>query len=87
MNKTVLDCDLHDYIEIACMHKYVVELTTHDGMVVNGICVDTSINAARQEIVVVNDYSTKRHIELVLTELTTMVAMDSNPHFEYVKFA
>lgn len=42
-------CDLHDYLEIACLYGYRVKLTLKDGRVVEGKAVDTVTAADKHE--------------------------------------
>ncbi|MCQ8179706.1 Rho-binding antiterminator [Methylomonas sp. SURF-1] len=42
-------CNLHDYLEIACIYGYRVKLTLTDGSVVAGKAVDTVTTADKRE--------------------------------------
>lgn len=50
MTNKILQCDLHDYLEIACMFHYRVELILDTGEVISGVANDTKINECKQEL-------------------------------------
>ena len=80
----MLSCDLHDYIEIACLYQYPVRITLKSGVVLEGKAADTVWNQGKQECVkiVVGDNS----ILLPLDSISSMQAKVSNPHFDQVSF-
>lgn len=81
----MLSCDLHDYIEIACMYHLPVELVMRDGHRISGTAMDTASNAEKQECIVISDEGGQGSL-IVLDELKSMRALASNPHFKLVKF-
>lgn len=84
----MLSCDLHDYIEIACMYRLPLELELRDGQCVSGTAIDTCRNAEKQECIqlAVTEEEGRQRILVVLDELRTMRALVKNPHFDVVKF-
>jgi len=46
-----IDCNNYDYIEIACMHQYPIKLTLRTQSIVEGIALDTQLNASREECI------------------------------------
>lgn len=50
----VMRCELQDYIEIACLFRYEVELENLAGEVVIGRAVTTRINSQHQECLVLD---------------------------------
>ena len=46
--KAMISCDLHDYIEIACMYHFSIELTLKNGECVSGVA-DTVV--IKQEVI------------------------------------
>lgn len=81
----MLSCDLHDYIEIACLYRIEVELTLRDGRSICGTAMDTGRNAEKQECIVMTDED-KQRTYVVLEELRSMRALVKNPHFDVVEF-
>lgn len=82
--KIMLDCHLHDYIEIACMLHIEVTLTYKDGTTITGIANDTVYNTTHDECIEVIIDGQKQSI--VLTQLASMLAITPNPHFELITF-
>lgn len=48
---TPLDCELHDYIEIACLFQYRVRLTLSDRRVYEGRAITTSAREGEEYLV------------------------------------
>ncbi len=46
---TPIDCNLYDYVEIACMYRYPVRAATTDGRILTGIASDTMVDADKVE--------------------------------------
>jgi Rho-binding antiterminator len=80
----MLSCEQYDYIEIACMHRYPVQLVLRSGQEISGTAVDTARNDQKQECVklLVENENTL----VVLDEVLEMMALAENPHFERVRF-
>lgn len=80
----MISCDLHDYIEIACMFRYPVRVTLKQGQVLEGVAVDTQRNAQREECLQLQQ--TNGLTLVVLTDMAVMEACVDNPHFQRVAF-
>lgn len=66
-----ISCELHDYIEIACMHGYRVKLELRGGQTLEGKAIDVITTPDKQEFLVI-DNGVKQHVELIqLARLTT----------------
>lgn len=50
MNADLLHCDLHDYLEIACIYGIDVELQLKNGKYYIGIPLTTRVKSAQHEI-------------------------------------
>ena len=50
-----IDCGLYDYLEIACLHAYDLELTLRDGSSITGKAVTTRIEQSCEYLVVQSD--------------------------------
>jgi Rho-binding antiterminator len=63
MSQSPISCELHDYIEIACMHRYQIKIKLKGGQAVTGVAVDTSITSEKREYLIVEN-GQKQSIEL-----------------------
>lgn len=80
----MISCDQHDYVEIACMYHYPIQLTLKSGHIVEGIAVDTVRNEQRDECIKIES---KNNVQLVvLSELESLEVCIENPHFQHVVF-
>ena len=46
---TPIDCNLYDYVEIACMYRYPVRIATTSGEIMTGTAVTTSIERGEND--------------------------------------
>jgi len=84
--KKILNCDLHDYLEIACLFKFTVELTVDNNERYIGIPISTRVHSDSAEYLDFTlDKSTKK-ISIPLLSLQRMTALSYNPHFSSVLF-
>lgn len=83
MVKSTISCELHDYIEIACMHGYRVKLTLRDGQTVEGKALDTLTTADKREYLVI-DSGQKEQVEL--NRIAKMKAVTPHAVFTDVSF-
>lgn len=84
MSQDFLNCDLHDYLEIACLYKFEVELILNDETKNLGIPITTkTIN--KIEYLELNSSGTLLTIPVL--NLASMHACKENPHFDLVKFS
>jgi Rho-binding antiterminator len=84
MSQCSISCDLHDYLEIACMYGYRVKLTLKDHQILEGKAVDTLATAEKCEYLVINDGSEQRRIEL--NQLAKMQVLTPNANFKEIFF-
>lgn len=80
----MISCDRHDYIEIACMYHFLVELTLNNGENVTGIAQTIVHNEQREECIQLSNEG--KSITVVLTDLVEMRALKANVHFDRVGF-
>ena len=80
----MIACHQHDYIEIACMHKFPVKLLLKNGMEIEGIANDTTINNNREECIILKTGDKEQIV--VLDMIKEMDVQIENPHFTLVKF-
>jgi Rho-binding antiterminator len=80
----MISCQLHDYIEIACLYHYRVRLTLQDGSRLSGRAVDTGIGENKAEFLKVE--TDAGVVAINQNDLRLMQALDDNPHFSRVEF-
>ena len=81
----MISCALHDYIEIACLYGYPVELLLRDGSSHQGNAKTTRTGDNRREYLVI-DQGADGLREIDLESLQQMRALSPNPHFDKVDF-
>ncbi len=79
-----ISCQLHDYIEIACLYGYSISLTLKQGQNIEGKALTTETSADRQELLVIQSDIIQRKINL--TEIKSMRALTQNPNFTEIHF-
>lgn len=77
----LISCQLHDYIEIACMHGYRVRLTLKDGSGIEAKAVDIAVDGQKREYLVMEDGG-----RVELNRLKRLEVLSANPVFESVDF-
>lgn len=83
MGKDVIPCELHDFVEVACMYMYQLKLILKNGEVIEGKAIDI-VSVDQQEMLVVDDGGEKRQIDLMA--LTKMQVLTPNAKFSEVVF-
>ena len=83
MRQDLLKCDLHDYLEIACLYKFKVELILKNKSKIQGIPITTMV-VEKIEYLELN--SGDKFQTVALLELSSIRATDKNPHFDVVRF-
>ena len=77
----LISCQLHDYIEIACLYGYRVRLTLKSGETIEGKAIDTVVDEHKREYLQLDN---DRRVELI--ELSRMDVLTANPAFNKVEF-
>ena len=80
----MLQCDLHDYIEIVCLYHYPLKLTLSSGAVMTGIARTTQYNDKRQECLVLQQQDAEQQV--VLDDIALLEVTVQNPHLQQVRF-
>ncbi|MBL8497021.1 transcriptional regulator [Nitrosomonas sp. JL21] len=83
MTQDIISCELHDFVEVACMYGYQVRLTLKNGHTIEGKAIDIVTSVEKSECLVI-DSDTRQHIDL--TELAKMQVLNPNAKFSEVKF-
>ncbi|MFH7564883.1 Rho-binding antiterminator [Oceanimonas smirnovii] len=81
----MMNCDQHDYLEIACMYRYEIRLILTTGEQITGIALDTSRNEHKEECLKLNTGT--QVCLLPLSGLASMSATRPNPHFQHINFS
>jgi Rho-binding antiterminator len=83
VSNNFLNCDLHDYLEIACLYKFEVELLLTDGTMILGVAITTK-TIEKNEYLEVN--SGGELITVPVLKLKSMRSCIENPHFGIIEF-
>lgn len=80
----MISCDVHDYVEIACMFRLSITLIDKSGEAVSGIALDTQYDSNKNECLelAINNET----VLIKLDSLISMIANQPNPHFKSVSF-
>jgi len=73
-----ISCQIHDYIEIACMYGYQVKLKLRNGQVIEGKAMNTHISSDKREYLVISNET----IELI--QVTKMTILTPNAKFNEI---
>ena len=85
MNKEVISCELHDFIEVACMYGYRLKLTLKNDQTIEGKAIDIVNSSQKREcLVIASEDNTCQQINL--TELAKMQVLTPNAKFQEVVF-
>lgn len=84
MNQCSMSCELHDYLEIACMYGYRVQLTLKNHQTLEGKALDTLTTAEKREYLVIGNGHEQSRIEL--NQLAKMQVLSPNAKFKEVSF-
>lgn len=84
MNYCSISCELHDYIEIACMYGYQVKLILKDYQIIEGKALDVLTTTEKREYLVIHNGHEQQQIEL--TQLDKMQVLTANAKFKEVCF-
>ncbi len=80
----MMTCEQHDYIELACVYLYQVNLTLKSGEQVTGQALDTLYNDEREVCLCLKQ---DEELQLVvLDQIASMKACQKNPHFKIISF-
>lgn len=80
-----ISCDLHDYIEVACMYGYQVRLIVKDQSNIEGKAKDIVTDADQREFLLLETHSGPQQIELIT--LDKMEVLTPGARFSEVIFS
>jgi len=84
MNHCTISCELHDYLEIACMYGYWVKLTLKDQQIIEGKAVDVLTTAEKREYMVIDNGREQQQIEV--NQFSKMQVLTANAKFKEISF-
>ncbi|PTQ69204.1 Rho-binding antiterminator [Pseudomonas sp. GV071] len=80
-----LDCDLYDYLEMACLYQYRVLVEMVEGGRFEAVALDTHTNARKEEFLVVQVDDEK--VELRIDRLLAITPLNEKAKFGRVELA
>lgn len=83
MTQDAISCELHDFVEVACMYGYRLRLILKNNQVIEGKAIDIMNSPERHECLVI-DSDSQQQIEL--TQLAKMEVLTPNAKFSEVVF-
>lgn len=84
MTQQLIECELHDYIEVACMYGYQVRLILKDQQVLEGKAKDIVTTAEKREYLLIDSDEGSQQVELV--QLEKLQVLTPNAKFKEVVF-
>jgi len=86
MTRPILNCELHDYLEIACLFKIDVELLLANGSSYVGTPLTTHSDNG-EEFLAFRSRENKTTVDILTLSLESMRALNPNTHFDRVVFS
>lgn len=80
----MISCPQYDYVEIACMFKFPVQITLQSGELLTGMAEDTRINNTREECLALK--MDRGEEIIIMTDIKKLKVMIDNPHFSQMEF-
>lgn len=84
MNQSIIDCELHDYLEVACMYGYQVQITLKSQQVVQGKAKNIITTPEKREFLILENAQPPQQIELI--ELQKLQVLTPNAQFKEIVF-
>ncbi len=84
---TPIQCQLYDYVEIACMRHYRLDIELISGDIITGKAVTTRIKNKQEFIVIAEDVDNKennKEQEIRLDLVKSLTTLDANAEFDTV---
>ena len=78
-----ISCELHDFIEIACLYGYRVRLVLKDGSVLEGKALDTETSGEKREYLVIDNGG---RVSVELNRLVKLEALTQGAVFKSIRF-
>ncbi|QTN46114.1 Rho-binding antiterminator [Ectopseudomonas mendocina] len=74
-----LACDLYDYLEIACMHRYQLDIELVDGSHLHGQALTTETTASKEEFLLVRTADGEQRLRM--DRLLAITPQDAGANF------
>ena len=87
MKQPILDCHLHDYLEIACLYEVEVNLVLKNGEACTGTPRTTMSRKGEGEFLIFHKKYEKEETAIPVLSIKTMEAISANVHFQTVNFS
>jgi Rho-binding antiterminator len=84
MSRCTISCELHDFLEIACLYGYRVKLTLKDQKIIECKALDVLTTVEKREYLVIDNGHEQRQIEF--NQLSKMQVLTPNALFKEVAF-
>ena len=83
MTQDAISCELHDFVEVACMYGYRLKLILKNNQIIEGKAIDIVSSPEKREYLII-DNDSRQHIELI--QLAKMEVLTPNAKFSEVVF-
>ena len=83
MTQDAISCDLHDFVEVACMYGYQLKLILKNDQIIEGKAIDIVNSPEKNECLVI-DSDTRQQVELI--RLAKMEVLTPNAKFSEIIF-
>jgi Rho-binding antiterminator len=80
-----MSCDLYDYLEIACMHGYRLDIELKDGARLVARALTTRTSSEKEEFILLETEAGQQEIRL--DQLLAITPLDANAQFGRVLFS
>jgi len=79
-----MNCEQHDYLEIACTFKLEISLLLNNKDIFTGIATDIRYNQHKEHCILLKNG--QKDVFIILTDIKSMKAITINPHFTQIHF-
>lgn len=83
MTQDAISCELHDFVEVACMYGYQLKLILKNNQIVEGKALDIVTSPKKRECLVIDSDEIQ---QVELTQLVKMQVLTPNAKFSEVIF-
>jgi Rho-binding antiterminator len=80
----MISCQIHDYIEIACLYGFQIRLQLTDGTTQQGKAITTETTSDKHEWLILEQQT--EFIKIDLTQIEIMQSLTTNRYFDQVSF-
>lgn len=84
MSNNIIDCAVHDYVELACMYGFDLTLKLDDDTTRKGKALDVTVDTNRDECLLLEEEG--KTLQVVLNRVKSMRVINDNPRFEVIDF-